>query len=406
MEFLVGRGSGIVKPTLISESQSLTDRYGLFSAQPFERGLGTTIGNCLRRTLLSLIEGAAITAIRIEGVFHEFSSIPGVVEDATDIILNLKRVPIKVRNGQPKILRVERAVQGEILSGDILADNEVEIVDPKVHIATVLDGGSLSIEMRVKCGRGHVSAEHNYDEDLAVGYIPVDSVHSPVKKVTYNVESARLGQDIDYDKLTIEVWTNGTVRPDDALSLAGKVIDEQIQIFIALQRASYPAKTIARSESENPEYPTDFEDDDVPWFFQGDNESALRSQVEWAMERLELNDQFFSNFLGIGVGALQQWRREGMTLSQDSQNDLKEFWQMILHLLSYLSFDFGLVQRVLNNRDERVSRSPFDPPWIGTSIKQYLEASGPSGISDVNGWVLSFRFADRHQIDIENTACR
>jgi DNA-directed RNA polymerase subunit alpha len=217
---------------LACESETLTNRYAKFYAQPFERGFGTTIGNCLRRALLSSIEGAAITAVKIQGVLHEFSSIPGVVEDATDIILNLKRIPFKLHGSGPKTLRVERTTPGEMLSGEIEADAEVEILDPNVHIATISEGGSLTIEMRLKRGRGYVSAERNFDEDLAVGYIPIDSVHSPVKKVNYTVESARLGQDTDYDKLTIEVWTNGSVKPENAVGLASKLIKDHMQIFI------------------------------------------------------------------------------------------------------------------------------------------------------------------------------
>ncbi|MCI0488742.1 MAG: DNA-directed RNA polymerase subunit alpha [Blastocatellia bacterium] len=217
---------------LACETETLTSRYGKFYAQPFERGFGTTIGNCLRRALLSSIEGAAITAVKIEGVLHEFSSIPGVVEDATDIILNLKRIPFKLHGTGPKTLRVERSVAGELLSGELEADAEVEILDPNVHIATISEGGSIAIEMRLKRGRGYISAERNFDEDLAVGYIPIDSVHSPVKKVNYTVESTRLGGDTDYDKLAVEVWTNGSVKPENAIGLAGKLIKDHMQIFI------------------------------------------------------------------------------------------------------------------------------------------------------------------------------
>jgi DNA-directed RNA polymerase subunit alpha len=225
--------TGFQKPKrLVPDADTLTDRYGKFSAQPFERGFGTTIGNSLRRALLSSIEGAAITAVRIEGVLHEFSSIPGVVEDATDIILNLKRIPFKLYGPGPKTLRVRRSEPGEMLSGEIEVDNEVEILDPNIHIATVSEGGALSIEMRLKRGRGYVSAERNFDEDLAVGYIPIDAVHSPVKKVNYTVEAARLGQDTDYDKLTMEVWTNGSVSSEMAIGLAAKLIKDHMSIFI------------------------------------------------------------------------------------------------------------------------------------------------------------------------------
>ncbi len=228
-QFLIG----FQKPKrLACETETLTSRYGKFYAQPFERGFGTTIGNCLRRSLLSSVEGAAITAVKIDGVLHEFSSIPGVVEDATDIILNLKRIPFKLNGAGPKTLRVERSVPGELLSGEIEVDSDVEILDPNIHIATISEGGRLSIEMRLKRGRGYIPAERNFDEDLAVGYIPIDSVHSPVKKVNYTVEAARLGQDTDYDKLTIEVWTNGSVKPENAVGLASKLIKDHMQIFI------------------------------------------------------------------------------------------------------------------------------------------------------------------------------
>src|SRR5262247_1628279 len=157
-----------------------SDRYSQFSAQPFERGFGTTIGNALRRVLLSSIEGAAITAVKIEGVLHEFSSIPGVVEDATDIILNLKQVPFKLHSGEVKTLRVSRSEPGEMRSTDIEIDGDVEVLDPNIHIATVSEGGNLNIELRLKRGRGYISADRNFDDDLPVGYIPVDSVHSPI----------------------------------------------------------------------------------------------------------------------------------------------------------------------------------------------------------------------------------
>jgi DNA-directed RNA polymerase subunit alpha len=210
----------------------MTDRYGRFSAQPFERGFGTTIGNSLRRALLSSIEGAAITAVRIEGVLHEFSSIPGVVEDATDIILNLKQIPFKLHSGEAKTIRVSRSEPGVMKSGDIELDDEVEVLDPNVHIATVSEGGNLNIEMRIKRGRGYISADRNFDDDLPVGYIPVDSVHSPITKVNFHVEAARLGQDTDYDKLLLEVWTNGSVTPEYAIGLAAKLIKDHMAIFI------------------------------------------------------------------------------------------------------------------------------------------------------------------------------
>jgi DNA-directed RNA polymerase subunit alpha len=216
------------------ERDTLTDRFGRFYAQPFERGFGTTIGNALRRVLLSSIEGAAITAVKIDGVLHEFSPIPGVVEDATDIILNLKQIPLKLHSDQTKTLTLRVDKPGIVTAKDIEADAGVEILEPDAHIATVSDGGKLHMELRMKRGRGYVSADKNFDEDLGIGWIPVDSVHSPVKKVNYLVEAARLGQTTDYDKLTIDVWTNGSVTASDAVSLAAKLIRDHLNIFINL----------------------------------------------------------------------------------------------------------------------------------------------------------------------------
>ena len=217
------------------ERETLTDRFGRFYAQPFERGFGTTIGNALRRVLLSSIEGAAVTAVKIDGVLHEFSPIPGVVEDATDIILNLKQIPLKLHTDATKTLTLRVDKAGEVRGRDIHADGDVEILEPDAHIATVSEGGKLHMEMRMKRGRGYVSADKNFDEDLGIGWIPVDSVHSPVKKVNYLVEAARLGQTTDYDKLTIDVWTNGSVTARDAVSLAAKLIRDHLNIFINLE---------------------------------------------------------------------------------------------------------------------------------------------------------------------------
>ena len=224
---------GFQKPKrLACNTDTLTDKYGQFSAQPFERGFGTTIGNSLRRVLLSSIDGAAITAIKIEGVMHEFSSIQGVVEDATDIILNLKQIPLKMSVEGPKTLTLTVDQPGEVTSRMIQEDADVEILDKDVYIATVSEGGSLRIEMRIRTGRGYVSAEKNFDEDLPIGYIPVDSVHSPIRKVNYAVDAARLGQITDYDKLTLDVWTNGAVAPADAVGLAAKLLKDHMNIFI------------------------------------------------------------------------------------------------------------------------------------------------------------------------------
>ena len=219
------------------ERETLTDRFGRFHAQPFERGFGTTIGNAMRRVLLSSIEGAAISAVKIDGVLHEFSPIPGVVEDATDIILNLKQIPLKMHVDHTKTLYLRASKPGEVKARDIEADADIEVLEPDAHIATVAEGGKLHMELRIKRGRGYVAADRNFDEDLGIGWIPIDSVHSPIKKVNYLVEAARLGQTTDYDKLTVDVWTNGSISSRDGVSLAAKLIRDHLNIFVNLEEA-------------------------------------------------------------------------------------------------------------------------------------------------------------------------
>jgi DNA-directed RNA polymerase subunit alpha len=242
---------GFQKPKRLAvDTETLTDKYGRFYAQPFERGFGTTIGNALRRVLLSSIEGAAVTAVKIEGVLHEFQSIPGVVEDATDIILNLKQVPFKVNGEGPKAIYLRADKPGVVTSAMIEADADVEILDKDLYLATVSEGGKLEMEMRLKRGRGYVAADKNFDEDLGLGFIPIDSVHSPVRKCNYTVEAARLGQITDYDKLTVEVWTNGSVAPADAVGLAAKLLKDHMNIFIAFEEE---LETATSSEERRPE---------------------------------------------------------------------------------------------------------------------------------------------------------
>jgi DNA-directed RNA polymerase subunit alpha len=246
---------GFQKPKrLVANTETLNERYGSFAAQPFERGFGTTIGNSLRRVLLSSIEGAAITAVRIEGIAHEFSPIPGVTEDATDIILNLKQVPFKMSTDAVHTVRLIVDQPGEVLSGQIETSSDIEVLDRNVHIATVGEGGKLNIEMRLKQGRGYVSADRNFDEDLPIGYIAIDSVHSPVRKVNYSVENARLGQMTDYDKLNIEVWTNGAISPQDSIGQASKLVKDHMSIFINFEEtpevSEEPAERVMNQMNE------------------------------------------------------------------------------------------------------------------------------------------------------------
>jgi DNA-directed RNA polymerase subunit alpha len=242
---------GFQKPKrLEADAATLTSTYGKFTAQPFERGFGTTIGNALRRILLSSIEGAAITAVKIDGVLHEFSSVPGVVEDTTDIILNLKQVPFRVHSDHPETLQISADGPGTVKAGDIQGGANVEILDPEMRVAILSEEGKLNMEMRLKRGRGYVTADRNFDDDLGIGYIPLDSVHSPVRKVNYTVEDARLGQTTDFDKLTLEVWTNGAVAPQDAVAMAAKLLKDHMAIFINFEEAAEEELEFPTTEDE------------------------------------------------------------------------------------------------------------------------------------------------------------
>jgi len=232
------------------DKETLTAKFGRFVAQPFDRGFGTTIGNALRRILLSSIEGAAVTALKIDGVLHEFTAIPGVVEDTTDIILNLKQVPFRLHGDHPETLSLSATGPGTAKSGDIKTSANVEILDPTVPILTLSEEGKISMEMRLKRGRGYVPADRNFEDDLAIGYIPIDSVHSPVRKVNFTVEDARLGQTTDYDKLTMEVWTNGAVVPQDAMAYAAKILKDHMAIFINFEETPEEELDFPTTEDE------------------------------------------------------------------------------------------------------------------------------------------------------------
>ncbi|NIS62243.1 MAG: DNA-directed RNA polymerase subunit alpha [Proteobacteria bacterium] len=223
----------LIKPKKLEvERETLTPFYGKFYAEPFERGFGITIGNSLRRILLSSLQGAAITSVKIDGVLHEFTSIPGVTEDVTDIILNLKEVKIKLHADGPKTIRIETEGEGVVRAGDIVTDDTIEIMNPDHPIATLSPDGKLKMEMVVKRGKGYVPAERNKEEDQPIGTIPIDAIFSPITKVNYTVTNARVGQITDYDKLTVEVWTNGCVRPEDAVAYAAKILKDQLSIMI------------------------------------------------------------------------------------------------------------------------------------------------------------------------------
>ena len=224
---------GFQRPKYLDcDFETLTETYGFFTAQPFERGYGVTVGNSMRRILLSSIRGAAITNVRIQGVLHEFSTLPGVVEDVTDLILNLKSLNLNLKGQDPKTITMNVKGPKNATAADIEHDSDIEILNPDVHIAALDDDGVLDIEMVVSQNRGYIPADLNFDEDLSVDFIPLDSSHSPVVRVNYRVDPARVGKRIDYEKLTLEVWTNGAISPQDALGKAAKIMRDHLVIFM------------------------------------------------------------------------------------------------------------------------------------------------------------------------------
>ncbi len=240
--FLAKNWRGLIKPRKLEVDQdSLRPTYGKFVAEPLERGFGTTLGNSLRRVLLSSLQGAAITALKIDGVDHEFSTVPEVVEDVTDIVLNLKEVLLRMHTNDQKTLRIEVEGPKEVKAGDIIADDQVEILNPGHHLCTVSEGGKLRMEMTCRRGRGYVPAAANKVAGAPIGTIPVDSLFSPVRKVNYQVTNARVGQVTDYDRLSLEVWTDGSVSPQDAVAYAAKIIKEQLTVFINFDETEEPA---------------------------------------------------------------------------------------------------------------------------------------------------------------------
>jgi DNA-directed RNA polymerase subunit alpha len=225
--------SELIKPKRLEVDEDSHSRfYGKFVCEPLERGFGITLGNALRRVLLSSLRGAAITAVRIDEVYHEFSALPGVYEDITEILLNLKQVRLKLLTDGVKLLRLDKRGEGEVTAADIQTDGTVEILNPQHHIASLSRDGQLVLEMTARTGKGYVPAEANKEENQPIGYIPLDSSFSPIHKVNYVVTQARVGQRTDYDKLTLEVWTDGSLSPENALAYAAKILKEQLGLFI------------------------------------------------------------------------------------------------------------------------------------------------------------------------------
>ena len=240
----------IEKPKIEIVEISDDNTYGKFVVEPLERGYGITLGNSLRRILLSSLPGAAVTSVKIDGVLHEFSTIPGVVEDVTDIILNLKNLRLKIYGEDERILRIEATSEGIITAGDIIHDADVEILNPELIIATLASSSRLAMEIMVSKGRGYVTAERNKKGDHIIGVIPIDSAFTPVKKVNYTVENTRVGQVTDFDKLSLEVWTNGSIRPDEATSLSAKILNDHLRLFIGLTESVNDVEIMVEKEEE------------------------------------------------------------------------------------------------------------------------------------------------------------
>ena len=239
------------KPNIECLAINEDESYGKFICEPLERGYGMTIGNSLRRILLSSLPGAAITSVKIDGVLHEFSSIPNVIEDVPEIIVNLKSVRLKMHDNEVKTIKIDFKGEGEVKAGDIITDSSIEILNPDLHIATVAEGGTLHMEMTVDKGRGYNVADKNKVQNQAIDVLPIDSIFTPVKKVNYSVENTRVGQTVDYDKLTIEVWTDGSLKAYEALSLAAKVMTGHLELFIDLSEAARNTKVmVEKAESK------------------------------------------------------------------------------------------------------------------------------------------------------------
>ncbi len=291
--------------------------YAKFVCEPLERGYGITIGNSLRRILLSSLPGSAITSVKIDGVLHEFTTIPDVVEDVSDIILNLKSVRLKLDQNEEKILRLDVKGPADVKAGDIVTDGTVEVLNPDLHIATVAEGGHLVMEMTAEMGRGYNSSDKNKKADQALNVLPIDSIFTPVKKVNYSVESTRVGQMIDYDKLVIEVWTDGSLKPYEALSLAAKVMTEHLELFIDLSETAKNTQVMVEKE-----------------------ESKKEKVLEMTIEDLELSVRSFNCLKRAGISTVEDLTSKSISDMMKVRNLGKKSLDEVTNKLHALGLDF------------------------------------------------------------------
>jgi DNA-directed RNA polymerase subunit alpha len=312
----------LIRPKRLEvEKETLTPFYGKFTAEPFERGFGITIGNSLRRILLSSLQGAAITSVKIDGVLHEFSTIPGTKEDITEIILNLKEVRLKLHTEGPKTIRVKAEGPKVLKAGDIITGDAVEVLNPDHYLATLSRDGKLSMEMVVKMGRGYVSAERNREETQPVGTIPMDAIFSPIKKVNYTVTNARVGQITDYDKLTLEVWTDGSLNPEEAVAHSAKILKEQLSIFVTFEEEEEAEMIYSEDEEEK----------------EGVNENLLRSVDELELSVRSANCLKHANIKLIG-DLVQKTEAEILATKNFGRKSLNE----IKEILSEMGLSLGM----------------------------------------------------------------
>lgn len=312
----------IEKPKIEIVEMNDDNTYGKFVVEPLERGYGITLGNSLRRILLSSLPGAAVTSVKIDGVLHEFSTIPGVVEDVTDIILNLKSLCLKIYGEDEKILRIETAAEGVITAGDIIHDADIEILNPELVIATLADNSRLAMEITVSKGRGYVTAERNKKGDHIIGVIPIDSAFTPVKKVNYTVENTRVGQVTDYDKLSLEVWTNGSIRPDEATSLSAKILNDHLRLFIGLTESVSDVEIMVEKEEEQKDKLLEMTIEELDLSVRSYN-CLKRAGINTVEELIQRNEEDMMKVRNLGKKSLEEVINKleelGLSLRKDDE---------------------------------------------------------------------------------------
>lgn len=312
----------IEKPRIECVEVSEDNRYGQFILEPLERGFGTTLGNSLRRVLLSSLPGVAVVSVKIEGVLHEFSTIPGIVEDVTEIILNLKGLSAKMFSDEQKTLTLNISGPTEVTAGDIITDSEVEILNPDLHICTVNEDGHFYMEIVIDKGRGYVSADSNKTLSQALGVIPVDSIFTPVEKVNYHVEDTRVGKQTDFDKLTMEVWTNGTISPDEAQALAAKIINEHMKLFIDLTDETGSVEIIVKQDENESEKALDMTIEELDLTVRSFN-CLKRAGINTVSELIERSEEDMMKVRNLGRKSLTEVQQKlatlGLSLVKDEE---------------------------------------------------------------------------------------